>query len=70
MEQKIKKIKVRYAVTFEHEIEIPDNPTFTSDDIINYMDDIIIPENKFSKYVSDSFKPNYRRRRIYQNFLK
>lgn len=40
MEQKTKKIKVRYMAIFEYEMTIPDDPTFTSDDILDLAGNI------------------------------
>jgi hypothetical protein len=51
----MKKVTVHYSATFESTIEVPDDATL--DDIEDKMNDIDIPENDGSKYVSDSFEP-------------
>lgn len=50
-----KTVKVRYAVTFEATIEVPENAT--PREIGEELSDINIPEDANSKYVSDTFEP-------------
>jgi len=47
------KIKVKYQVRFETEIEVPENPVVGV--ISDAVSDIDIPESETSRYIPDSF---------------
>ena len=50
-----KKIIVEYTARFRSTIEVEENAT--SQDILEAMSDINIPEDKGSEYVGDTFEP-------------
>jgi hypothetical protein len=51
----LKIVKVRYSVTFEASINVPENAT--PEQIGEELADLSIPEDEYSSYVTDSFEP-------------